>query len=109
MATPASTSTPASTPSPGRLRLFVTWVVLVAITVVYLGIDHSSDDRGTLVASTAVTVSAILLAVVKVRIVMRELMDVRHAPPLLRRLTDLLVAVIGVSLLATYLVGQAVA
>jgi hypothetical protein len=41
--------------------------------------------------------------------VLRELMDVRHAPLPLRRLTDLLVAVVGVALLATYLVGQAVA
>ena len=99
------TSTSAST----RLRPFVAWLLLVMITVIYLGIDHSTDDRGTLAASTTVTVSAILLALVKVRIIIRELMDVRHAPPLLRRLTDLLVAVIGVSLLATYLIGQAVA
>ena len=42
-----------------------------------------------LVASTAVTVAAICLALVKVRIIMREFMEVRHAPPLLRRLTDL--------------------
>ena len=40
---------------------------------------------------------------------MREFMDVRNAPPLLRRLTDLLVVVIAVSLLASYLVGRAVA
>ena len=92
-----------------RLRPFVAWLLLVAITVIYLGIDHSADDGGTLTASTTVTVSAILLALVKVRIIMRELMDVRHAPPLLRRLTDLLVAVIGVSLLTAYLVGQALA
>ena len=92
-----------------KRRLAVAWLVLVAITVAYLWIDRSADDGGTLVASTIVTVSAIFLALVKVRIVMRELMDVRHAPPPLRRLTDLLVAVIGVSLLATYLVGQALA
>jgi hypothetical protein len=40
---------------------------------------------------------------------MREFMDVRSAPPLLRRITDGLVAVIGVALLASYLVGRAVA
>ena len=92
-----------------KLRPFVAWLVLVAITVVYLGIDHSADDSGAPTASTIVTVSAILLALAKVRIVLRELMDVRHAPLPLRRLTDLLVAVVGVSLLATYLVGRAVA
>lgn len=99
----------ATTSTSNRRRLFVAWLLLVAVTVVYLGIDHSADDGGTPAASTAVTVSAVLLALVKVRIILRELMDVRHAPPLLRRLTDLLVAVIGVSLLATYFVGQAVA
>jgi hypothetical protein len=104
-----ATPTPTPTSTPSGLRPFVAWLLLVAITVIYLGIDHSADDGRTLVASTAVTVSAVLLALVKVRIIMRELMDVRRAPPFLRRLTDVLVAVIGVSLLATYFVGQAVA
>jgi Prokaryotic Cytochrome C oxidase subunit IV len=91
-----------------KLRLLAAWLILVAITVIYLGIDRSADDEGTLAASTIVTISAILLALAKVRIIMREFMDVRHAPPPLRRLTDLLVAVIGVSLLASYLIGTAV-
>ena len=55
------------------------------------------------------TVSGILLALVKFRIVLREFMDVRHAPQGLRRLCDVLVVVVGVSLLASYLVGRAVA
>ena len=75
----------------------------------HLGIDRSADDGGTLAASTIVTISAIFLALAKVRIVMREFMDVRHAPPPLRRLTDLLIAVIGVSLLTSYLIGRVVA
>jgi hypothetical protein len=92
-----------------KLRLLAAWLVLVAITVIYLWIDRSADDEGTLAASTIVTISAILLALAKVRIIMREFMDVRHAPPLLRLLTDLLVAVIGVSLLTSYLIGRVVA
>jgi cytochrome c oxidase subunit IV len=92
-----------------KLRLLAAWLVLVAITVIYLGIDRSADDGGTLAASTIVTISAIFLALAKVRIVMREFMDVRHAPPPLRRLTDLLIAVIGVSLLTSYLIGRVVA
>jgi hypothetical protein len=90
-------------------RLFVAWLVLVAITLIYLGIDHSADATGALVASTAVTVAAICLALVKVRIIMREFMDVRHAPPFLRRSTDALVVGIAIALLASYLVGRAVA
>jgi len=92
-----------------KKRLQVAWVVVVAITVIYLWIDRSADDRGVLVSSVAVTVAAIGLALVKFRIILREFMDVRHAPPLLRRLTDLLVAVIAVALLGAYFVGRAVA
>ena len=92
-----------------KKRLLGAWLVLVAITLIYLWMDHSADTSGVLVASTAVTVFAIVLALVKFRIILREFMDVRQAPPPLRRLTDLLVAVIAVSLLASYLIGRALA
>ena len=95
--------------SSSRNRLNVAWLAVVVITVIYLWIDRSAVERGVLVPRTAVTVSAIVLALVKYRIVMREFMDVRHAPPLLRRLTDLLVAVIAVSLFTSYFVGRALA
>jgi hypothetical protein len=42
-----------------------------------------------------------------VRIIFREFMEVRHAPVLLRRLTDLWVALAGVSLLGSYFLGMA--
>jgi hypothetical protein len=90
-------------------RLNVAWFAVVAITVMYLWIDHTADDGSVAVSSKGVTVSAIVLALVKYRIVLREFMDVRHAPALLRRLTDVLVAVIAVSLFASYFVGRAVA
>ena len=92
-----------------KRRLDLAWLVVVAITVIYLWIDHTAEHDGVPTASTAVTVSAIALALVKYRIVLREFMDVRSAPPLLRRITDGLVLVIGASLLTAYLVGQAVA
>ena len=96
-------------PVASKPRLNVAWIVVVAITVVYLGIDRVAEVHGAPTASTAATVSAIGLAVVKYRIVMREFMDVRNAPVLLRRVADLLVLVIAVSLLASYLIGRAVA
>jgi hypothetical protein len=40
---------------------------------------------------------------------MRELMEVRGAPPFLCRITDLWVVLIGVAVIGTYLVGEAVA
>jgi len=80
-------------------RLSVAWVVVVTITLIYLVIDGSVDDSDVMRASTVASVAAIGLALVKVRIVMRELMDVRHAPRILRTVTDALVLTMGVFLL----------
>jgi hypothetical protein len=85
------------------------WIALVGITSIYLLVDHSTDKRVLVVASTTVTVSAIVLALVKFRVIMREFMDVRHASPALGRVTDILVLVIAVSFFGTYLVGRLVA
>jgi hypothetical protein len=90
-------------------RHLAVWLALSAITVIYVGIDHSADDRGAPAASLAVTVSAIVLALVKVRIIMREFMEVCHAPPLLCRLTDLWVVLMAGALLGMYFAGKSVA
>lgn len=90
-------------------RLFVVWLILVGISVSYLWIDQTAEHRGVPSASTVVTVSAICLALVKVRIIMREFMEVRGAPPLLCRLIDLWVVVMGIAMLGVYLAGRAVA
>jgi hypothetical protein len=85
------------------------WAILASMTLVYVWLDHSVDQGGTLKASTVVTVSAIVIALIKVRIIFREFMEVRHAPVLLRRLTDGWVVLIGVCLLTSYFVGSALA
>ena len=90
-------------------RLAVAWVIVVAITLVYVMIDRSADGEHALAASTAASIGAIVLALVKLRIIMREFMDVRHAPKVLRTLTDALLVVMGLSLLGTYLVGETIA
>jgi Prokaryotic Cytochrome C oxidase subunit IV len=90
-------------------RLMFVWLVLTAMTLAYIWLDHSADDDGVLKASTVVTVSAIVIALVKVRIIFREFMEVRHAPVLLRRLTDVWVLVIGACLLGSYFIGSALA
>lgn len=96
------------TPSVNR-RLLVVWLILVGITVSYLLIDHSAAPYGMATASTAVTVAAICLALVKVRIIMREFMEVRAAPLFLCRLTDLWVVLMGLAMLGVYLAGRAIA
>jgi hypothetical protein len=70
-------------------RLLVVWLVLSSMTLVYVWMDQVVDQNGTLKASNVVTVSAIAIALIKVRIIFREFMEVRHAPGLLCRLTDL--------------------
>ena len=89
-------------------RLLIVWVILTSLTLIYVVIDHSVDGGGTLRASTVVTVSAIVIALVKVRIIFREFMEVRHAPVLLCRITDGWVVLVGVCLLGSYFVGSAI-
>lgn len=91
-----------------RTRLLIVWLVLASLTLLYLWIDHTADDGGVLQASTLVTVSAIVIALVKVRIIFREFMEVRHAPALLCRLTDAWVVLIAVCLLGSYFIGMSI-
>jgi hypothetical protein len=90
-------------------RLLIVWLILTAMTLSYVWIDHTADQNGTFRASTVVTVSAIVIALIKVRIIFREFMEVRHAPLLLRRITDGWVVLIGAALLGSYFIGSALA
>jgi ABC-type transport system involved in Fe-S cluster assembly fused permease/ATPase subunit len=87
-------------------RLLGVWLVLASLTLSYLWIDHQAG--GTLRASAAITSGVIVIAVIKVRIIFREFMEVRQAPALLCRLTDAWVVLIAVSLLACYFTGMAI-
>jgi hypothetical protein len=89
-------------------RLFGVWLLLVGITLSYLWIDHAVGAMVPRV-SAVVTVLAICLALVKVRIIVREFMEVRHAPALLCRITDGLILVMALALLGTYAAGRALA
>jgi hypothetical protein len=87
-------------------RLSAVWLVLSAITLAQLAVG-SLDAGGALRPNAAITLGAIAIALVKVRIIVREFMEVRHAPVLLCRLTDLWVVLAGASLLGGYFVGMA--
>ena len=52
-----------------------------------------------------VTSSAIVIALIKVRIIFREFMEVRSAPVLLCRLTDAWVVIMAVAMLGCYFIG----
>ena len=88
-------------------RLLVVWLVLASLTLAYLWIDRSFD--GSLRASAVVTTSVIVIALVKVRIIFREFMEVRQAPAVLCRLTDAWVVLMAVALLGCYFVGRTLA
>ena len=87
-------------------RLFVVWLALSAITLGQLGVV-SLDGAAEPAPNAAIATSAILIALVKVRVIIREFMEVRHAPVLLGRLTDLWVVFTGVVLLGGYFAGLA--
>ena len=87
-------------------RLLVVWVVLASLTLSYLWIDHQAG--GTLRASAVATSGVVVIAVIKVRIIFREFMEVRQAPAILCRLTDAWVVLIAVSLLGCYFAGMAI-
>lgn len=90
-------------------RLLVVWLVLASLTLGYLWIDHSAQDRAGLLKSDAiVTSSVIVIALVKVRIIFREFMEVRQAPVLLCRLTDAWVVIMAAALLGCYFVGMTI-
>ncbi len=87
-------------------RLLFVWLILAALTLSYLWIDHTAN--GSLRSSALITSSVIVIALIKVRIIFREFMEVRQAPVLLCRLTDAWVALIAVVLLSCYFIGGAI-
>lgn len=86
-----------------RNPLTVVWALLTAITLASWWISQGSgvDYR----ANTAVTLGVLLLAVVKVHFVMRYFMEVRHAPPWLKRITSGWLLVLCLLLCGIYLAG----
>lgn len=89
-------------------RLMIVWLALSAITLSQLGVG-SIGDRALLTPNALVSCSTLVLALVKVRIILREFMEVRHAPARLCRFTDGWVVITGVVLVGAYLLGTALA
>jgi len=85
------------------VTLLLVWAALAGITLLawWIGAHHGS---GPLRPQAAVALSAIAITIVKVRIIMREFMEVKHAPPLLKRITDAWLALFAVGMLAAYLI-----
>ena len=84
-------------------RLPIVWAVLSAITLLawWIGGRHGA---GPLHPDPAVGLSAIAIAIVKVRVIIREFMDVRHAPARLKRLTDAWLVLFVIAMIVAYFV-----
>ncbi len=84
-------------------RVTYVWVIVSAITIVASWLGRTTGVDGHFVASTTVTVLVLGIALVKCRLIIRTFMEVRTAPPWLRRSTDLWLVLFWGAALALYL------
>lgn len=84
-------------------RLLIAWFVLSAITLIawWLGAHHG---EGPLRPDPAVGLGAMAITLVKVRVIIREFMDVRHAPAKLKYVTDAWLIVFIIAMIVAYFV-----
>jgi hypothetical protein len=84
-----------------QARLALNWLLLTGITLFawWMGTRHGP---GPLKPDPAVAAGAIGITVVKVRIIIMEFMDARHAPKRLRHLTDTFLTLFVVAMLTAY-------
>jgi TRAP-type C4-dicarboxylate transport system permease large subunit len=82
-------------------RLRAVWLALVVVTLIsrWIGSSHGHQEFR---SSAPITYAVLLIAAVKMRMIVRHFMEVRHAPDALRRLTDGWIALLVVALLAIY-------
>lgn len=85
-------------------RLMIAWLVLSAVTLISFAVAPPAAHAA--LPDAGVTIGVIAVSLIKVRIVLREFMEVRHTPPILTRLTDLWLLVTGVLLVGAYLAGS---
>jgi len=85
-------------------RVALTWFALVAVTLLAWWIGTRRGEAP-LVPSAALSLSVLAISGVKVRVILREFMEVRRAPALLRRVTDAWLGLLFVAMIAAYLQG----
>lgn len=84
-------------------RLAFAWALLVGITLVswFIATRHGS---GPLRPDPAVGMIAIGITLVKVRVIAREFMELRHAPARLRAVIDAWLIAFGLAMIVAYFV-----
>jgi hypothetical protein len=85
-------------------RMALTWVVLTIITLVswQVGLDHGQP----LALNTGITAAVLGFALIKVRFIIREFMEVRTAPASIKWITDIWLVATYAVLLTAYLLPQ---
>lgn len=86
-----------------RTRLTVVWLALSGITLVswWIGSLHGHVPTG---PNGGVTVGVIAIAAVKIRLIVSDFMEARHAPAWLQRVNDAWIAALCLALLGVYFV-----
>ena len=86
-----------------QARLPLTWLFLCAITLVswWIGAHQGSSEAG-----IAVFAVIIVIAVIKVRVIFWEFMEVRTAPVRLQRMADAWLGLVIASLIIAYLIAS---
>jgi hypothetical protein len=88
-----------------RLRLVCALLTGVTLLSWWLG---TRDQNGLVSADAAVTVAVLLIAALKVRVIIWEFMELRHAPASMRRFTDRFLILLMAVLLGLYAWGMRV-
>ena len=88
-------------PITSATRLTLAWFALVAVTLLswWIGTRHGSAQFA---PSAALSLGVLVISAVKVRVILREFMEVRYAPILLRRVTDAWLALLLIAMFAAY-------
>ena len=82
-----------------RLRRVCALLVGVTLLSWWLGARH---DGQLYVLDAGVTLAVLLIAALKVRLIIWEFMELRHAPAAMRRLADAMLALLMATLLGVY-------
>jgi hypothetical protein len=86
-----------------RYWLTFAWAILSLVTIVTWWLAHTSAHDGQGTALTVTTMLVLGIAVIKVRIIIRQFMDVRTAPTWLKAFTDIWLTVVAALIVAIYL------
>ena len=84
-------------------RLSIAWFALTAITLFAWWIGAHRGE-GPLRPDPAVGLSAMAITLVKVRVIIREFMDVRHAPARLKLVTDAWLILFIIAMVIAYFI-----